>query len=192
MLEIKLINTLFDFLPKAKDLLYKTEEEQIELVKNASIALSTKGLYYDFCKEVAELFYKRLSAENSNYKWSIKDYNKTKDNIKRIQNNQFSYLKYTIIEILNTDNDTIIQVLNEISKKVDWYPNQKVIKGEDGYVTVSEPIEITDIFTVCIRITSFAQRSIKETATKILNIDSDLENILTTIKEIRDNKEERG
>ena len=54
---------------------------------------------------------------------------------------------------------------------------------------MSEPIEITDIFTVCIRITSFAQRSIKETATKILNIDSDLENILTTIKEIRDNKE---
>jgi len=87
MIETKLVNNIFEFLPRTKELIYKKEEERLKIIKEASLRLNTKHQHYYFCKNVADLFYKRLSSSDENYMWTINDYFKTKGYLIKIRDN---------------------------------------------------------------------------------------------------------
>lgn len=188
MLETKLVNNMFEFLPRTKELIYKKEEERLKIMKGVSERLNPKHQHYYFCKNVSDLFYKRLSSSDKNYKWTINNYYKTKGYLIKIKDNQIQYLEKAIIKFLETDNESIIKELSNFKEKVIWYPERERIKEGNSYISYEKEIEVTDIFLVATRIISLMQRTINEKAKMLLETKNDFETLCELIKEIKEDK----
>lgn len=188
MIETNLVNNIFEFLPRSKEVQYLKKEDKIKLVKESGNRLNSKHNYYHLCKNVVELLCERLSTEDNDYLWSIDDYLKTKGHLSKIRNNQIQYLEDFIINTLKTNNYKIIKELYSFSKITTWYPDRVKIKENNKYIYKEEVIQLTDIFTISTRIVSLMQRSINETAKKLLEDTKDLDTICELIKEIKEDE----
>lgn len=185
MIETNLANNIFEFLPKSKEIFYLNNEQKIKLIKASASKLNDKHQYYYLCKNIVDLFYYRLSTGDSSYLWTINDYLKAKSHLSKIKNNQIQYLDDSIINILKVNNEIILEELSNFSKIVTWYPEVIKTKEKEGYVYKENKIELTDIFIVSTRIVSFMQRSINETAKKLLETSKDFDTTWDLIKEIK-------
>lgn len=108
------INGMFSFLPILAN--YKKKDIP-DKVKESIKYIGEDDKYYQIYEEIVNQIYFRLTTEDKEFNWSLKEYGKFKDYLKKID--LIDVVGPSIVKCLNTPNNEIYDELIKLREKVD-------------------------------------------------------------------------
>lgn len=162
---------VFSFLPNKTS--YKKEEIPTK-IKESITRVNDDN--HDLYEKILNQMYYRLTSDNPEYTWNLKDYVEFKTIYKDISIRLISVIGPSIIKCLKTPNSEIYNELLRFSQKVDWYPESDRVedKNTHEYTRKLKEIKCMDAYFIIRKLTIQMVSSILNHVKKVSRVTDDL------------------